>query len=305
MSTPTFFCVLHLGIHKTGTTFLQKTWEHNLAEPSSLHYIPLKALRSTLTAAIRDAVRQKSQSELCHQQLAASAHWLANKFSSHGALLLSDENLCGTPYKFSQTKGAYPKISNYIKTLISLLPPETHVEICLCVRNYADWIQSSYLQYLKHSKTLAFSRYLDRINTSTLSWLSLIKRIKASAPQASIVVWTYEAFRNDNAAVFAAFAKRFGTQPLSPPANFLNPSLSNIAQKLLVSAGSAGIRKKHATLLVKFCKQHLSAANNYPPAKLMQETLKLELSTRYENDLKLLASAPGVELLLRLDDVPR
>jgi hypothetical protein len=290
-------CHLHLGIHKTGSTYLQNLWALQLARHPRPHYIPLKKLRSTLTAAVRPRAARDPGSSITLDNLAACRSWLQSKFARYDSLLLSDENLLGTPYRFDDQMGAYPQASESLRTLFGLLPPNTNVSIYVCLRSYGDWIESSYLQYLKNTQTLPFADYLDRINLDSLTWVSLLQRILRVAPEANVIAWSYESFRADNSAVLSALNSLLGAPPQPLPAKQSNPSLSKVAQSIIVSAGQAGIRKEHTKLLLAFCKQHLSVANDYPAAKLMNPALRTLLDDRYKTDLLQLRSLPRMRFL--------
>ncbi|MCU0528087.1 MAG: hypothetical protein MUD04_01060 [Cyanobium sp. Prado107] len=284
---------LHLGAHKTGSTFLQKSF---LASIDTLHsagvaYVPLAEVRANVTSVVLQSsqwVSRDSDAELRCRELLATA------MNSRQSLLLSDENLLGSLYRFSRNYGMYPSAPKNIKILNSLLDPDTQITIYLGVRDYASWLESAYLQLLKRKRLIAFSDFISRIRLESLSWFSLVRRLSASVPDAEIVLWRYESFLEDNLFLVSRLSESLGIADLKLVSCRGNPSLSAIAHEVLMTCKERGIRDSHLSGLMKYLRKHLSVAEGYPRAVFLGKQIAASLGTSYARHLEELACLPKV-----------
>jgi|GEM_PF-3411038 len=122
----------HIGMHKTGTSFLQE------------HFFPHIALTSF------NRLHGFSLHALTHGDLG-------------GKILVSEENLCGFPFSREHVLGHAEvpwtiQFENSIKNLSSLFP---NAHIIMGIRRHGPWLLSLYKQYLHAGGTKPVSQFFD------------------------------------------------------------------------------------------------------------------------------------------------
>ncbi len=152
--------VIHVGLHKTGTTSLQNVLaaKQEALERQRVHYIPLEQMRHDLTGLLvqtrDDAARQKARRYL--------------DAIDKPILLLSDENLIGGVSDPLSGK-VYERAEARIRNIVSLLPgAEVHVFIVL--RSPENFFPALYSEYLLHDPYLPFDEFVARMDLQNFSF---------------------------------------------------------------------------------------------------------------------------------------
>lgn len=138
--------IIHLGLHKTGSTFLQKEF-FPLHRKRCGYVDARKQLRGFL-----DYILYSHDFEFDSQQ----ALQIFNKEISHtdatdGRVLISDEQFCGSPWD----NAAYRR--SYFDRLNSVFPMAKYI---IVLRNQTDMIRSLYLQYIKTGGTATWKAFI-------------------------------------------------------------------------------------------------------------------------------------------------
>lgn len=287
---------LHLGAHKTGSTFLQKSFLANLEslDSAGVAYAPLAEVRTEVTPAI---LRRHAWRTGGGDARSQCREFLASALKDRRLLLLSDENLLGSPYRFSKRKVMYPKASRNIKALADLVGGNTDITIYLAVRDYASWLESAYLQLLKRKQLIPFADFVRPIRLESLSWLALLRRLSAAVPRADLVVWRYESFLEDNLFLASRLSQSLGIPGLKLVSSRGNPSFSAIAHEVLMTCRSRGIQDRHLPGLMKYLRKNLTVADGYPRAAFLRQQVAQSLSARYRLHLQQVARLPKVVVL--------
>lgn len=289
---------LHVGVHKTGSTFLQRVFLASLSESRStdIVYLSFADVRRRVTPAVLQA--SKGIGGLGGVGLRDCQAFLVDSMASAESILLSDENILGSLYRFSRETGVYPSAHKNLKVIASLLESTVDIVIYVSVRNYASWLESVYLQFLKKRKKLIlFEDFIRLACVESISWYSLVCRLTDAIPSARIVLWRYEDFFDDNQRILDGIAGILGDAKLTLVDFEGNPSLSVIAYDVLMAARDAGIRGEDARKLVKFVRSHLAVSSGYPKPKLFSKNDSELFSKKYDNDLALIRGLPNVQLL--------
>lgn len=282
---------LHLGAHKTGSTFLQKTFLANISnlEAAGISYISLAESRSLVLPALQGRSAPARATRDCRDLFAA-------RWSQHDAVLLSDENLLGSLYRFSAGRGLYPSSQANLRSFVAILGEDVEVILYLSVRSYAAWLQSAYLQMLKRKRLVAFADFVKTVHLSALSWVGLVERLARAVPRARIVIWSYELFANDNAGVVSFLSEKMGAVDMRVVEARPNPSLSAIAHEVLMTCSQAGIGESDIQSLLKYLQAHLSVAKGYAKPVLLGPGEISLLDRRYKAHLRQLRQLPGVDM---------
>ncbi|MEM7688756.1 MAG: hypothetical protein AAF291_07015 [Pseudomonadota bacterium] len=190
---------IHVGAHKTATTYIQDTLALNQAASaaSGTAYWTREQFRSALSSAIsgEKARRKSNLSSLAYRLLSQrreSVERLAGFFDLDLDITISDENLLGEAHDCFSGQ-VYPSAPIYLNLLKDALP-DRPVEILLCVRSYASFLSSLYGESLRHGHFLRMVRFQEMHATGKKLWPNLVRVIHQAFPEATISVWRYEDF---------------------------------------------------------------------------------------------------------------
>jgi hypothetical protein len=179
---------LHLGAHKTGTTFIQDSLCANkeLLERHGVVFLPLESMRESITAAVSSQAPPVS--------LAAKNMICELMRSARTRVVFSDENLLGYPGHRQGRAGLYPNAKRLLSNLKALGLPDEFT-VLLCIRSYDTYLVSLYSEILRNGPILTFGEFLLGYELRSLSWFELLKDIRSVFQKASIKFWTFETFK--------------------------------------------------------------------------------------------------------------
>ncbi|TNC71482.1 hypothetical protein [Rubellimicrobium roseum] len=120
----------------------------------------------------------------------------------HPVALLSEENLLGPPGNV--IRGNFYKNSLLLK-ILGDLARRTPTTLYLSVRSPATFLPSIYAESLRHEAAPAggFDNVIRWVSRRAPRWSGLVSDLKAAAPSARLVIWRYEDFRNNDAAILS------------------------------------------------------------------------------------------------------
>ncbi|HQU67110.1 MAG TPA: hypothetical protein PLI43_02815 [Albidovulum sp.] len=213
--------VLHIGVHRTGTTALQRSLGRQakrLAAAGVVFWGP-KVLREAKIAGILAAGEQAVQAGQGDPGSRASDGFLT-ALPQAGRLILSDENMAGTMHR-NWTQGTlYPEVSPQLRAVLSLLPARP-VAIYLTVRDFAGYWQSAFSHLHRVRGVSLFDA--TRLSASPgNSWLPALRAVRAACPEAPLHVARYD--RTAAHRVMAALVGAETARTLSPPLQGVNAS---------------------------------------------------------------------------------
>lgn len=136
--------LLHIGLHKTGTRFLQREVFGQL-DPARFDYNP-----KPLWPAVRQAVRHPGDAPRLAEARRAVADWRAA--ADGRTLILSEPHISGDMY------GSHHDHADNLALMRELFPDAA---IVFFVRNQADWLQSAYRQHLAKGKPVPIEVFLN------------------------------------------------------------------------------------------------------------------------------------------------
>ncbi|MCV3766641.1 hypothetical protein [Rhizobium sp. TRM95796] len=287
---------VHLGVHKTATTFIQaQLHDHgSLLAEGSIRYAGISAVRQNFTKlfdalAWTDAISGAMARPLLARRLEALIR-------SHGrgdTFILSDENLLGLISANYWTGRLYPAAHRRIRMLDSLLKGrEAHY--FLSIRRYPDYLTSSWLQLASRGKAPAFDRYLAKFKPDCRGWAEVVADMAAACGADKLTVWTYDWLSANPARVFGL---------LAPSVAFVVPD-EELRRDVLPSLTLKGLK------VLNELKPHLSANELKNVARMMrgfpfdEPNPRLEITDpglvaayedKYQSDLARIR-ASGVEL---------
>jgi hypothetical protein len=171
--------VLWLGLHKTGTTFLQKSLDlsEDTLSSAKIHYVGLEEFRASWT---RPLLYDNHTSEPEPISMPDTAKWR----------LIFDENILSLVQHAVTPRGLYTDgaeraliIANYFKM--------AQPRIVLGLRNFTGMIPSLYCESLKSTPFKPFERFCS-LGLSEMSWLPLIDRLREAFPDSEMHLYQAE-----------------------------------------------------------------------------------------------------------------
>ena len=173
---------LHIGTHKTGSTYIQNALNNNLRtlKKSRIHYIqpfPLRRdihLSNELNSNLVDSL-QKRFDEIINNR----------KYDRYSALLASYEGFSGNHLIGYYNSGVVSKTLE--KALCN-----TENKIIIYLRRQDLFVESLYTQLLHEGSTIKFDEYCNSLDKSYFNWYDLVKNYEASFGRENIICRIYD-----------------------------------------------------------------------------------------------------------------
>ena len=143
---------LHIGLHKTATTAIQDFLESQQVQLEGR------------------GVRYISRAQWRSENRPGPAKRLANqvKTGASETLLLSEENLIGTPREFAEG-GVYPESRKRLYALLSQVG-NIPVDIIIVFRDPCRFLVSIYCEYVRNNHFMPFAEFIARHDVERFSW---------------------------------------------------------------------------------------------------------------------------------------
>jgi len=282
---------LHLGAHKTATTYIQSALELSWPELDRVRvgYVPLKGVRSTLTERLGFGRRGL--------KAGVNALLLQHRFCKR--LILSDENIVGG-LKPSRS-GFYAKRRTRLGKLLNELD-QHDVHIYFAMRSYDEFISAMYCEYIRHHPFVAAKSYIRGFRHDAFSWAKIVETFVTMVGAENVTLWRHEDFPVVQEKVFAALT---GTPEslIHKPVDRIRESLSAAAVQALTALEPAHDLKEIRARAKSVAAAHPKAPENPTFSAFDPATSEL-LRLRYEHDVSgLLEAYPDVHFLGRCGNV--
>lgn len=200
--------LVHLGVHKTATTFIQSQLANNRPALAKKGFgmAGIWAVRKRFTNLFdRLAWFDPVWRFLTRPMLRRRLDRLIGETAGAHTFLLSDENLAGTisaNYLFGRL---YPWMGLRAKMLAGVLSGhDTHY--FLCIRRYPDYLVSSWLQLASKGKPPPFEKYVEKFAPDGRGWTEVVADLVHAVGRERVTVWSYDWFSEDPHRVFALLA---------------------------------------------------------------------------------------------------
>lgn len=190
---------IHLGAHKTATTFIQN-WlgrHYEFLQENQIAYIPLSTLRKQFTPCFWELANGKADNPAAAVQKIRAileADIVASGFDLEKTrlLVLSEENLLGSLASLSNKGELYPGLAGRMVHLAAIFAG-CEVQTFMSIRNFREFYPSAYAETLRHGPIKPFDRYLEQLNIMGNSWLDTVDAIESEL--GTLKLWPYEQFR--------------------------------------------------------------------------------------------------------------
>jgi len=187
--------VLHIGAHKTGTTYIQHMMEANRSRlPLAYETVPRRQRHlHALTQMTAGAQTDVAAAELS-ETLTQTAAQLANRFSRVETLLITHEGLPGPLPGRKMFKGLYPQAQNLLPPIVKGLQQSgAEVVVVFYKRRFRDWQASLYHYRHIDNPERAYhpARFAERTGLPD-DWTDVITRMRDPLPGVEFHVVSYE-----------------------------------------------------------------------------------------------------------------
>lgn len=204
--------VFHVGLHKTGSTFLQENFGRNADWLADQGVFLANSKRPNLLIRQREVLRRANnpgRTTPPEDALLGVNNRLRREAQQEGAqtLLLSEENRLGPPLFLELKWGLlpaafYPRAGENLQRLTFGLE-QSDITIVLVRRDLEDWLQSIYLEGLRSLNVVdTFEEFCASIDHDSLDLDALQERIDEALPDAELCAFDFEEFKDDPRSIF-------------------------------------------------------------------------------------------------------
>ncbi|MDG1905462.1 MAG: hypothetical protein P8I38_07535 [Arenicella sp.] len=174
-----------IGAHKTGTTYFNKVLLANLdlLKESGVYFEASGTVKRELTKYLNKPLSEGS----ANSKLATTREYLFRHKKDFQRLLFSNENISGNIESLKKNKVMYPNVSSRVKNLNVIFEGEP-VDLYFFIRNYSDFIESSYSEYIRNCGYIPFSKFHATAFENGACWITVIDNIIDVFPSAHLVV---------------------------------------------------------------------------------------------------------------------
>lgn len=198
------YVVVHGGVHKTATSYVQSILQRNAGKlrKSGVHYIHHRDTRKEYTyptqlngyEKLGLAFRRKMSDDDLKKQ--ARKFFRKIKAKPDERIILSDENMPGHCGQCVRTGSLYSRREMLIPIFANNIPYPVR-EVHLAIRNYADFFASAYVEFLRSAKgenVFSEDQMKREVLTHMPSWLGFLELVHQSFPEARLILWRHEDF---------------------------------------------------------------------------------------------------------------
>jgi hypothetical protein len=278
--------ILHIGAHKTATTYMQKTLAINREELAAkgIHYDPLEVLRKNFTNSLQDPPKG-------NPEFVAA---LKDRIKVQD-VIVSEENMPGVPGDLVRN-GVYYAHARERLAHIGVLLDVTAPEIFLAVREYSSFLVSMYCEYIRHREFIAFPDYFELYRKSEFSWLKVVGDIAGALPAARLRLWDFSKFRTIEGEVFSAMLGQ-DAGFLKAPEGPVRESFSDAAMRSY-AALSTVLSHQELKNLINPISRALPKGDVYKAFNPLAEDVVAALKAQYQQDLRAIAETyPAIEFI--------
>lgn len=202
--------VLHIGAHKTATTYIQRRLAANehILLPRGIAFVAPSEYRPALLRARSDALFLKDlRLAREHRQRKVLTGLLkAAEATNKRRFVLSEENLLGTPERILSGDWFYDRAGHNLRHVLQVCERRP-VRVLFAIRNYADFFPSAYAEALKLNSFVPFDEKLRQFYLGMdRGWPDILAEIGTTLPPGSdLRIWQYEGMRRYEPGIMAAF----------------------------------------------------------------------------------------------------
>ena len=294
--------ILHPGLHKTGTTAIQKLLESHSAmlQRSGIGYVKQSQFAPALRPLVNRLGRKLGDVDLTEVEQITD-ELVQEALQGKEAVILSYEDLIGSQYLHLH-KSLYPHMDSRIAMLARLAEKFDRVSVVLTIRNQAELLESMLIQLVKQGIVFDPWSIADEIDLESLSLAAMVRRLNEAFGADRVTVLAAESCDGDpalNARALVALHDekvaqrlRFGLARKRP-----NPSLSEAGLKLALATRPAIDSKLEWRQFRKFLEKNYAAGPKAKRARILKPEQRARILDRHWPETREMLAAAGLSAL--------
>ncbi|MEO3414303.1 hypothetical protein AAFO92_06595 [Roseovarius sp. CAU 1744] len=302
------YVVVHGGVHKTATSYIQSILQRNAGRMGKrgVHYVHHRDTRKEFTYPCQlngyEKLGLDYRRKFPDDTLRKATRQFFDKIGAKSGerIILSDENMPGHCGQCVNAGVLY----NRRDVLIPIFAREIAYpvqEVHLALRNYADFFAAAYVEYLRSAsgdKLVTEAQMKLRLLSNLPSWKGFIEVVSDAFPDARLVLWPHEEFgRLSQRIIQNLSGPGIDVEKFAQPKRSRGrPTASHRAvQELLIEIdriGGAAALEKRVEIQERFPK-----GDKYPAYDPWSQHERAHLTRMYERDLEEVAGMERVTFL--------
>lgn len=280
--------VLHLGAHKTATTYLQSrlAGSADTLREQGVYFIRTGELRKKLLHVRRPdflpnkipMVRSWRTAGVYREYMRDAANWESQR------VVVSEENLLGSLAQLVKTGLFCHNIQQRLHPVLQGMNRQP-VTALLAVRSYDSFFASACSQVIRNEGYRKIDETTkERLLSVSRGWVEVIEEVIRALPTGSqLRIWRFEDFIQSDVAVIAALVGEENTHHVAPFDAQLVPRLSIRCMKRLEELHVIG--QPTGPDVVKRMAKKFSKENGFKPYSPWLDKEKNILAKRYDEDV--------------------
>lgn len=183
---------LHLGAHKTATTYVQENLAKNIPAllKQGVLYLSIEETRKKLTKSISMLSKAARSSPVLarHRQMVLDGFGCERLERCH-TILISEENLPTTPGIFVRGFG-YSKLGDNLKYLRDELG--SNISVFFSIRNYPDFLASMYSETIRNRPYFSFKDFVEPNNNYQDLWPKTYEQLAQIFGESNVTLWDFQ-----------------------------------------------------------------------------------------------------------------
>ena len=212
--------VLHLGAHKTASTYLQARLGNstNVLAGRQIMYIGPEAVREALSRAGSLQFAGKAIAFQTRRRLVRAMEKLVHDAACAGAnrVIISDETLLGRLSEIHENGHLFEHVRRRLRVFQDSFG-DVDLKILLAVRGFDGFLPSVWSHMVLRRGYTPFDMGRARgMIDARRRWSDVVKDVAKTYPNAHLTVWRYEDMKAVETRVLRAFADDYGVSAIEP-----------------------------------------------------------------------------------------
>ena len=287
---------LHIGAHKTATTFIQKVLRASKDSLTGhgIKYVPTQNVRKNVTHGLR---AHKNRGISRAATVTRIREYVESRFpGDYTTLVISEENLVGNCRELYTKSDLYPNIKDRLQLVAEALQAY-EVDVYFSVRGYVDFFPSAYCEFLRHNDFTTFETFLGGVDSDKDYWVGVIDSICDVFGADRTHVWAYEDFRKHSKRIMAELVSSADIR-LSYDIDDARLSMSDMSIRALTKLDEI-LSPAETSRLVKAVTLAFPKGDGYAGFSPWNDTQRAFWSGKYQGELDALKQREGLFLDLQ------